>query len=332
MSADELAGKGTNDSQLGRVSPRAPRGGPFALDDAGSYAAWREQKLIRYPTSTAALAVEIADLGNPTPSEHAAILDRCRLANMAVYASPRIGRDPLAVRPALRALGQALGLVHAEDHRSMEADGIVAIEMADEGGRAGYIPYSNRPIAWHTDGYYNYHGPAHCIPAMLLHCVRDAPDGGVNALLDHEIAYIRLRDRDPAFVAALMHPEAMTIPANVEPNGRVRPANAGPVFAVHPATGALIMRYTARTRSISWRDDATTRAAVAFLEQVLASDPLILTHRLSPGEGVICNNVLHTRTGFSPATAPKGGRLLYRIRYHDRIEDGANRIAPAGAA
>lgn len=332
MSAIGPTGNGTNESQLARALAPPPRGGPFALDDGDSYAAWRDHKLSRYPTDASALAVEIADLGHPTASEHAAILASCRLANMAVYASPRLGRDPVGARAALRALGVAFGLVHAEDHRSAEADGIVAIEMADQGGRAGYIPYSNRPIAWHTDGYYNYHGPARCIQAMLLHCVRDAPDGGVNALLDHEIAYIRLRERDPAFIAALMHPDAMTIPANVEPNGRVRAANTGPVFAVHPATGALIMRYTARTRSIAWRDDATTRAAVAFLEQVLASDPLTITHRLSPGEGVICNNVLHTRTGFLPATTAKSGRLLYRIRYHDRIEDGASRLAPAGAA
>lgn len=316
----------TNDSQKDRDRGFAARTGPFALDDAASYERWREAKLARYPRSTDELAVEIADLHNPTATEREAILARCRTANMAVYWNAQTGRDAQAVRPALLSFGRAFGLISAEDHRSAGADGIVGIEMANQGGRAGYIPYSDRPIAWHTDGYYNFHGPARCIQAMLLHCVRDAEAGGVNALLDQDIAYIRLRDRDPSFIAALMHPQAMTIPANEESNGRVRAANTGPVFAVHPATGALIMRYTARTRSIVWRDDAVTRAAVQCLEHVLASDPLILTHRLAPGQGLICNNVLHTRTGFSDPAATEG-RLLYRIRYHDRIEDGVRRRA-----
>ena len=33
-------------------------------------------------------------------------------------------------------------------------------------------------------------------------------NGCHNAHLDLEIAYIRLRDRDPAFIEALTHPEA----------------------------------------------------------------------------------------------------------------------------
>ena len=38
---------------------------------------------------------------------------------------------------------------------------------------------------------------------MLLHCVRDAAEGGVNRFLDHDIAYILLRDAIPTFIAAL---------------------------------------------------------------------------------------------------------------------------------
>jgi len=213
-------------------------------------------------------------------------------------------------------LGRSLGLVALEDHRSRDRDGLVSIEVVDSGGRLGYIPYTSRPISWHTDGYYNFHGPDRAVQAMLLHCARDA-DGGENGLLDHAVAYIRLRDEDPAHIAALSHPQAMTIPENVEPDGRVRPANVGPVFYVDPRSGALGMRYTARTRSIAWRDDAATHAAVKALERVLATDPLIIRARLKPGSGLVCNNVLHDRTGFAPKDG--GGRLLYRIRYHGLI-------------
>ncbi len=296
----------------------APASGPFSLSDAASYAVWREQKLAAYPRSAGELRVSIRDLTSPSAEECAALAAICRKANMALYDSGAAGADAVRVRPALRAFAAALNLRHMEDHRSGEADGIVAIEVADTGGRAGYIPYSNRPISWHTDGYYNYHGPSYCVQAMLLHCVRDAPKGGVNGLLDHEIAYIRLRDRNPAFIEALMHPGAMTIPPGEEAHGRYRPDNTGPVFFADPASGALVMRYTARKRNISWRQDGTTRRALEALEEILETDPLIINYKMNPGEGLLCNNVLHTRSGFENGDTGNG-RLLYRVRYGGRF-------------
>lgn len=295
-----------------------PNGGPFNLDDDSAYSRWREKKLAHYPRSVSEMVVGFADMAHPTAAELDAVRAMCGRANMAVYNGGDLGRDAVAVRPALRALGAALGLRAVEDHRSAEADGIVAIEVVSGGGRLGYIPYTTRPISWHTDGYYNYHGPANCVQAMLLHCARDAAEGGISAVLDHEIAYIRLRDRDPALIAALMHPEAMTIPEGEEAGGRIRPDNTGPVFFVEPRAGALVMRYTARKRYITWRDDADTRRAVAVMEEIFDTDPLTIVHKLTPGQGLICNNVLHNRTGF--ADGEGAGRLLYRVRYHDRIE------------
>ncbi len=292
------------------------RGGPFDLADDASYRAWRAAKLAAYPRALDDLRVDIVDPVALTPAERAAIRERCARANMAVYNLVGPPRDEAGQRAAVLALGASLGLTAIEDHRSRDGDGLVAIEVVESGGRLGYIPYTSRPIAWHTDGYYNYHGPGRAVQAMLLHCVRDA-DGGDNRLLDHEIAYLRLRDEDPAHVAALMHPQAMTIPENVEPDGRVRPVNVGPVFYIEPRSGALGMRYTARTRSILWREDAATQRAVATLARILADDPLTLTARLRPGTGLVCNNVLHDRTGFT--SAGPAGRLLYRIRYHGRV-------------
>lgn len=293
-----------------------PTEGPFNLEDESSYAQWRESKLAHYPQTVDELVVDFGDMEKPTSEELSKVRTLCTRANMAVYRSGPLGRDATAVRPALRALGDILGLRAAEDHRSAESDGIVAIEVVSGGGRLGYIPYTTKPISWHTDGYYNYHGSSNCIQAMLLHCVRDAAEGGVNALLDQEIAYIRLRDRDPALVAALMQPNAMTIPAGEEAHGRVRPDNTGPVFFVEPS-GALVMRYTARKRYISWHDSAVTRRAVEACEEIFDTDPLTIRHKLLPGEGLICNNVLHTRTGFGDGQG--AGRLLYRVRYYDRI-------------
>ena len=175
-------------------------------------------------------------------------------------------------------------------------------------------PYSNRRLLWHTDGYYN--APASRIRAFLLHCVRPAAAGGENRLLDPEIAYIVLRDADPRFVAALSAPDAMTVPANEEDPAAQRGAQTGPVFSFEG--GTLHMRYTARTKSIEWKPDELTQAAVQHLRQILDSDsPYVFRLRLEGGQGLVCNNVLHDRSEFTDAA--DAGRLVYRARYADRI-------------
>jgi hypothetical protein len=109
----------------------------------------------------------------------------------------------------------------------------------------------------------------------------------------------------------------MIIPARSDDNGIARAAQAGPVFSVDGA-GFLHMRYTARTISIEWRNDAATQAAVTALARILAgATPWTLCGRLEPGMGLVCNNVLHDRSGFTET--PERRRLLYRARYHDRI-------------
>ena len=106
-------------------------------------------------------------------------------------------------------------------------------------------------------------------------------------MLDHELAYIALRDASPRWVQALMAPDAMTIPGRQSDDGDpgvARPAQTGPVFSVDPLGRTLHMRYTARTRSIEWKDDAATLKAVAFLERYLREDnPDVLQLRLEPG-------------------------------------------------
>jgi alpha-ketoglutarate-dependent taurine dioxygenase len=126
-----------------------------------------------------------------------------------------------------------------------------------------------------------------------------------------------------------MQPDAMTIPARMDEDNVARPEQSGPVFAVDPRQGFLYMRYTARTRSIVWKDDAVTQAAVRTLADILATSEYILTAHLAPGMGLICNNVLHTRSGFSDS--PEHRRLLYRGRYYDRLRFDLNK-APARAA
>ncbi len=285
---------------------------PFDLNDTASYLQWRQHKLANAPKSLDELVVEVRDPRTLTPHEHAALAERILRCNMAIYASPMHEADT----DIPRLLGAQFGLVQLDANWLAGEDGISEIRVFDNGTRQHYIPYTDRPIKWHTDGYYN--PPEREIRAMVLHCVRNASHGGENQLMDHEMAYLLLRDENPQHIRALMQPDAMTIPERVDETDGVRPAQSGPVFSLD-AHGNLHMRYTARTRSIAWKQDAATKAAVAALERLLASDtPHIFKGRLEPGMGLLCNNVLHDRSAFSddPTHPP---RLLYRARYLDRI-------------
>jgi alpha-ketoglutarate-dependent taurine dioxygenase len=284
------------------------------LGNRDSYRRWCEHKLRDYPVRAEELVVEVRDPRALTPAERSELLRRCRQTNMAVYAG-RLAE--VADKAIPRALGVQFGLTHLDSNLLADDDAISSVRVVPEKSGRGYIPYSNQRLLWHTDGYYNR--PEQPIRAFVLHCVSPAADGGENALLDHEMAYLMLRDADPEYIRALMAPDAMTIPANAE-SGEDRAAVTGPVFSVDPESGALHMRYTARTRSIEWKPDAATRAAVTFLEGLLAGDsPHVMRHRLAAGQGLICNNVLHNRTGFTDAVDSGQARLLYRARYFDRI-------------
>ena len=294
-----------------------PIDSPFHPDNEAGYQRWRTAKLAGYPTRGEELIVEVRDPHALTDIEYRALLDRVAKTGMAIYAT-RLGEAE--DKAAVRSLSAQFGLVHLDANWLADEDGISSLTPRDEeeGKRGEYIPYTHHRIRWHTDGYYN--PPQRRILAMTLHCVRDAAEGGENELYDHELAYIHLRDSNPDLIRALMADDAMTIPARIDEIDGERPAEPGPVFLVDEASGGLHLRYTARTKSIAWKDEATTLAAVKAIEDLLASHPSgWFRLKLAPGMGLLCNNVLHTRDGFNDS--PERRRLLYRARYHDRIRD-----------
>jgi hypothetical protein len=286
---------------------------PFDLDDDTGYRRWRAWKLAVRPRTAADLVVDVGDPRALRPAERTALLQRIAHAGVAIYRSPMTDAD----KALPRRLGAQIGLHRLDANWLADEDGISSIAVSERSdGRGGFIPYTDRAIRWHTDGY--YHPGGRRIHGMILHCVRPARAGGVTGLLDHEWAYLRLRDTTAAHVRALMQPDAMTIPARTDDDGVARAAQTGPVFSVDPASGALHMRYTARTRSIEWKADAATRAAVACLEQVLADEAAgVLRLRLEAGMGLVGHNVLHERSAFEDD--PAAPRLLYRARFLDRV-------------
>ncbi|MDP1900600.1 MAG: TauD/TfdA family dioxygenase [Rubrivivax sp.] len=295
-------------------SPLGAQAGPFDLDDDATYPRWRAWKLACAPADAQALTVDLTDPRALSAGEREALLQRIAQSNTALYRSSVVAED----KDLPRALAAQLGLRQLDANWLADEDGVSQIRVsAESDGRGGFIPYTDRPIRWHTDGY--YHPAERRIRGMVLHCVRPARHGGVNGLLDHELAYIALRDASPEHVRALMQPDAMTIPARADDDGVARPAQSGPVFSVDAADGQLHMRYTARTRSIEWKADAATRAAVACLEALLAGPmPGLLHVQLQAGMGLVGHNVLHERSAFEDD--PAQPRLLYRARFLDRAQ------------
>ena len=287
---------------------------PFDLANEAGYQTWRAAKLADYPAA-ADLVVRINKAAALTDLEHAAILERCRKTNLAIYEVTGGGKTD---KPVIRAFGRQFGLVTLDMNLRADEDSITSLRVVEASAGTHYIPYTNRPLNWHTDGYYNRLDEQ--VRGIVMHCVSASASGGDNLFLDPEIAYLLLRDEDPSYIEAFMQPDAMTIPPNIEAGVELRPAQSGPVFSVMQASGALHMRYTARTRSIAWKDDAITRRAAGFLAELLASDSVyIVRHRLCAGQGIICNNVLHKREAFADDAGSSQERLLYRARYHERI-------------
>jgi len=287
-------------------------GSPFDLDNDIAYHAWLENKMDDYPQAIEDIIVEINDTKKLSIAEFKVIRDLVKKTNMAIYAG-NTGSDPDKAIPV--SLASQFGLSLPDDNIGAD-DGITALRVAGDEWRGEYIPYTNRSIHWHTDGYYNT--ADHQIKSLMLHCVSPAASGGENALLDPEIIYIRLRQENPDYIRVLMESDVMMIPANIDKKGEmIRPNRYGPVFSILP-DGNLHMRYTARTRSIEWKQDPLVLDAVALLHDYLHTDsPYIYRGTLQPGQGLISNNVLHDRSGFEEDEEHK--RLLYRMRYYQRV-------------
>jgi len=291
---------------------------PFSLEPEAedAYQQWRAWKIAGYPKLSSEIVVSLNNPYELSKKEKLAIQKCFIRANMVIY-TINIQSD-FADKNIVESLGKEFGLRHLDNNLGSDSDNITSLQVIEGGRKQGYIPYSNLKLSWHTDGYYNL--PEEKIRGVILHCVQSASKGGANALLDHEMLYIHLRDENPAYISALMKKNVLTIPANIEDGVEIRGAQTGPVFSVDENTGALHMRYSARKRNIDWADDENTSKAVEAIDNFLASDsPWILRHRLEPGQGLICNNVLHNRTSFENDDEINQHRLIYRGRYYDRL-------------
>lgn len=283
--------------------------------DPAAISRWCDARREAYAARGDGPWIEIADPCNLRTAERDAIASRCARFNLALYRFAGARNDP----DALSAFAGTMGLERRDRTLGADRRGIALVRVLRNTPGPEMIPFTSRALKWHTDGYYN--PPGHSVRAVVMHCAAPAASGGETTLLDPDLVYAAMHERDPALVEALAHPCAMTIPPHEAGGKTIRSARTGPVFRFLDDPPHLHMRYTARTRSVSWRPDTATHRAVAALQAAVASLSICYVRvRFEAGEGVICNNVLHCRTAF--ADGEDSRRTILRIRSFDPVSNG----------
>ena len=293
----------------------------FKLSSQSDFDTWSKWKLSLYsPDRIESLRklIEISPDEPFQPNQLANLRQNIKDFNLTLY---RINDPDNFDLAALSRLGRQFGLSQLDANLCAEEDRITIItDRSDQDSsaehRQRYIPYSNRALGWHTDGYYN---PSHQrVRSFILHCVQPALRGGANRFIDPDIVYILLRQENPAFIKALTNPEVMRIPENRGDGGRLRPETATSVFQLSSDYAVLDMRFSQRKKHIIWRDDALTQEALSCLNELLDSNTRWhIDYRLNAGEGIVSNNVLHQRDAFQDNADRR--RVYYRARYYSRV-------------
>ena len=280
------------------------------------FLSWKKQQLDRHESEYTNLPVNIADPFRIREDEYTRLIGQVRRRNFALYRlGPEYSESPQAIMALCRQLGLVSTISNPEsgqDHISYIHDRTRELENPSR-----YIPYTSRPLSWHTDGY--YYPENHKVRSFVMHCVHQAESGGENSLLDHEMLYLRMQELAPELVQCLCLPDTLTIPENAEQGKILRETFRGPVYSMDD-NGCLYMRFTQRRHHIIWKQYAKVTQAITLLNSMLASPlPWKLTVRLARGEGILCNNILHCRHAYSDSYPKTPSRLLYRIRFNERI-------------
>jgi hypothetical protein len=286
---------------------------PFLLANEDAYQAWRSCKLDSRRQSTPLRVFALNAQGLLAKSQLTDLQQQVEAYNYVIFESA----DRDFGKREFVALNRQFGLHDLDINPGADADRVTALRVVDDSDqRAQYIPYTNRAMNWHTDGYYNSHSRR--INAFSLYCVNQSARGGGNFLFDHEMMYLLIRDQSPELLEALMHDDLMRIPANVQDNQVIRAEETGPVFSLQPISCVLNMRYTSRPHNIVWKTDKCSQRALNLVREILLEGQAMTEIRLQAGQGIICNNILHGREAFQD-DPQHPARLVYRARYYDAI-------------
>jgi alpha-ketoglutarate-dependent taurine dioxygenase len=282
------------------------------LIDPDDYKYWRDEKLANAVSRIEECLVEIANPYVLTDAEKGKIQQLCQYNNFALFETR--AQDNYA--EAIMQFNRQFGLTDQDQHLYADGDGLARISQSDQQKQAEFIPYTDKAIGWHTDGYYN--SVEQRIRAFSLFCVTPASAGGENQWIDSQMVYLLLRENNIDVATALTHPKAMSIPAHIVDGVSRRKTSIGPIFFTDQRTKQLMMRYTQRKRNIEFYDSTEIKQAIALLDDLLnAHTAHHFQHLMRANQGIICNNVVHNRSKFVDDKSTP--RLLLRGRYFNSV-------------
>ena len=263
---------------------------------------WAEEKEKNIPRNINGILVNIHDINNVKTSEITKIKETINKYNSCIYSS----------KIALKSNTDLLKFVELVGMRTYDCNNIESSKITTitplENNKINYIPYTDKSLNWHTDGYYDKKS----IFSWLLHCVNPATQGGENYLLDHELAlreYVFSNDD----IDDLMAGDALTIPESKDTS---RSEISTYVFSFKNQYKKLHMRFSMRKDNIGTSPKASV--AVTKLKKIIENDcaKYSLTYKLQKNEGIITNNILHGRKAFKDDMVK---RRLLRIRSYERL-------------
>lgn len=264
---------------------------------------WALEKEDNIPLNIDDLIVKIHDINHATLAEISNIKDIIKRFNCCIYQS-KVG---LNAQADLMNFAQSIGM-ETYDTNNIHNSPISLIMSLETKNTLNYIPYTNKKLNWHTDGYYDEKP----IFSWLLHCEEPAYSGGENYLLDHELAireYIIKYDN----LESLSSLDAFTIPGNTNAN---RGETKGYICDNDNEYKKFHMKFSMREKNMKLNEQSKT--AIMRMKKIIKEDckKYCLTYKLSKNEGIVSNNILHGRNSFEDG---KAMRKLYRIRSYERI-------------
>jgi len=264
---------------------------------------WSAKKDLNIPSNIDDLKVSISDINHVSKTEISQIKHKLTKFNCCIYAS---GTD-LNDNSKIMRFAQSLGMKTFDSH-NIDDSAISMISADKNENNMRYIPYTNKGLNWHTDGYYD-NKP---IFSWLLHCVEPALSGGENFLLDHELAireYVLKHDD----ITCLMNNQAFSIPTDEVAE---RGVTSNYVCDMNNEYKKLHMNFSMRKENIILNKDS--KSAMSKLIKIIKEDckKYHLTYKLSRNEGIVSNNILHGRNAFKDGPVM---RKILRIRSHERL-------------
>jgi len=264
---------------------------------------WAAKKDLDIPSNINDLKVSISDINHVSKAEISQIKQKLTKFNCCIYAS---GTD-LDDNSKIMRFAQSLGMRTFDSH-NIDDSAISTISANKDENNMRYIPYTNKGLNWHTDGYYD----SKPIFSWLLHCIEPALSGGENFLLDHELAireYILKYDD----IIYLTNNETFSIPTDEVAK---REITSNYVCDMNNEYKKLHMNFSMRKENIIVNKDS--ESAMSKLIKIIKEDckKYHLTYKLSKSEGIVSNNILHGRNAFKDGQVM---RKILRIRSHERL-------------